>query len=241
MVEFFEEMKPSHQTWIKKQKLFFVASAPLKSDGTVNVSPKGYDSLRIINPKQVCYLELSGSGIETQAHVQENGRLTVMFCAFEGMPQIMRLMGRGRVVRVDTPEFDTLMATYFKDSQLEHARGKRAIIVQDIYKISTSCGYAVPYYDYKGERETLIEVYGKRDARTITERWLLNNKFSIDGLPGMRHPSMGKEFAGSSGSNSYPRDPSWFTFGPLWANVTVLATGISIGAAVASFVLQRRR
>ncbi|KAF9019881.1 hypothetical protein BGZ52_003022 [Haplosporangium bisporale] len=241
MVEFFEEMKPSHETWIKKQKLFFVASAPLTGKGTVNCSPKGYDSLRIINSKQVCYLELSGSGIETQAHLQENGRLTIMFCAFEGMPQIMRLMGRGRIVRVDTPEFDTLMTQYFQGSQLEHAVGKRAIIVSDIYKVSTSCGYAVPYYDYKGERETLINVYAKRDQKTVTERWLLNNKFSLDGLPGMRHPSMGKDLAGSSGSNSFPADPSLFALGSPLANVAVLSAGISIGAAVATFVLQRRR
>ncbi|KAF9404934.1 hypothetical protein BGZ94_003868 [Podila epigama] len=236
MVEYFEELKPSHEKWIKKQKLFFVATAPLTGKGIVNCSPKGHDSLRILNPKQVCYLELS----ETQAHVQENGRLTIMLCAFEGLPQIMRLMGRGRIVRVDTPEFEALMEKYYKGSQLEQAVGKRSIIVCDIFKVGTSCGYTVPYFDYKGERETLIKLYAKRDQKTVTSKWLENNTTSLDGLPGMRHPSMGKEYADDATSSWFSSSASLFSFGTTLANVTLLTAGVSIGAAVATFVLQRR-
>ncbi|KAF9109678.1 hypothetical protein BGX27_007350 [Mortierella sp. AM989] len=213
------------QEWIEKQKIFFVASAPLDSKGTVNTSPKGYDCFRIMNPNQVCYLELTGSGIETQSHVEENGRITIMFLAFESAPKILRLLGRGRVCRVDTPEFQALYNQYFAGSELEQVRGLRSIIVLNVEKVGISCGFGVPYYEYKGNRPTLKNYWGKKTGDQVTDFWVKENASSLDGLPGMRHAHMGPKFVHLAGSTSAL---SWLTN---WTGLQPLTFGASLAAA----------
>ncbi|KAG0305128.1 hypothetical protein BGZ97_001227 [Linnemannia gamsii] len=251
MVQFFDNISDDHAEWIKKQKIFFVGTAPLDGRGTVNNSPKGYDCLRVLNPNQVCYLEMSGSGIETQSHLEENGRITIMLTAFEGGPRIMRLMGSGRVVRVETPEFNTLMKNHYEGSELARASGKRAIILADVRKVSTSCGYGVPYFDYKGSRKTLIDTWAKRDEERVKEYWKTINKFSLDGLPGMRHELLGPEFVGTNRGVGeeivLPGEASWGALLRTWmqaspapANAAYLVAGAVIGSAISHLYSRRR-
>ncbi|KAF9926724.1 hypothetical protein FBU30_003756 [Linnemannia zychae] len=250
MVQFFDSISEDHTEWIKKQKVFFVGTAPLDGRGTVNNSPKGYDCLRVLGPNQVCYLEMSGSGIETQSHLEENGRITIMLTAFEGPPRIMRLMGTGRVIRINTPEFNSLFEAHYEGTELAQASGKRAIIIADIRKVSTSCGYGVPLYDYKGSRKTLIEVWSKRDEEAVKEYWKTKNKFSLDGLPGMRHELLGDEYVGKNRGPDSPimlPDESWSAFlknwiqaSPVPANAAYLLAGAVIGGVVSHIYTRRR-
>ena len=135
--------------FIQAQPLFFVATAPLAADGHVNLSPKGLDCLRILSPQRVAYLDLTGSGNETSAHLLENGRITFMFCAFSGPPNILRLYGQGRTVLPGTAEWGELRPLF-----PEHL-GVRQIIAAEISRVQTSCGYAVPLMDYVKPRDTL--------------------------------------------------------------------------------------
>src|SRR5690606_11935632 len=135
--------------FIQRQKLFFVATAPLAAEGSVNVSPKGYDSLAIIDPLTVAYLDLGGSGAETIAHVRENGRITLMFCAFEGRANILRLYGQGEIHPFDAPGFAEKLALF-----PGFARA-RAVVTVRILRIAESCGWGVPFFDFKGERDQL--------------------------------------------------------------------------------------
>ncbi|GJJ73509.1 hypothetical protein EMPS_05867 [Entomortierella parvispora] len=200
MGQFFDSISDDHAEWIKKQKIFFVATAPASVKGTVNTSPKGYDSLRILGPNAVCYLELSGSGIETQSHLEENGRITLMLLAFEGGPRIMRLIGRGRVVRLGSPEYNDIISAHYQNPESQpvvNSVGCRGIIMVDVRKVGTSCGYAVPYFDYKGPRPTLLNGFAKKEEEKVTDYWRTYNAVSLDGLPGMRHERMGPEWLGS--------------------------------------------
>ncbi|KAK3846066.1 MAG: hypothetical protein J3R72DRAFT_435213 [Linnemannia gamsii] len=249
MVQFFDNIGDDHAVWIRKQKIFFVGTAPLDGRGTVNNSPKGYDCLRILNPNQACYLEMSGSGIETQSHLEENGRITIMLTAFEGPPRIMRLMGTGRVVRVDSPEFNSLMEKHYEGSELANASGKRAIILVDVRKVSTSCGYGVPFYEHKGSRKTLVETWAKRDEERVKEYWKTINKFSLDGLPGMRHELLGPEYVGKNrglGPIVLPTESwsallkNWLQESPAPANAAYLAAGAVIGGVVSHLYSRRR-
>lgn len=177
MGKFFDSITPDHIEFIQKQRMFFVATAPLSADGHINMSPKGLDSFRYLGGNTVGYLDLTGSGNETSAHVAENSRITLMFCAFEGPPNILRLYGRGQVALPDTPEWDAL-APHF-----EIIPGARQIITAEISKVQTSCGFAVPLYDYVEDRPTLV-----RWAETKGEDGLIayrqqKNVCSIDGLP----------------------------------------------------------
>ena len=137
MSKTYERIDETLAGFIKAQKMFFVATAPLSGEGSVNVSPKGYDSLALIDERTVAYLDLGGSGAETLAHVRENGRITLMFCAFEGAANILRLYGRGRAVAFDEPDFAELKALF---PTFERAR---AIVVVDITRIADSCGWGV--------------------------------------------------------------------------------------------------
>lgn len=192
-----------------------------------------------------------GSGIETQSHLEENGRITIMLTAFEGGPRIMRLMGTGRVIRVDTPEFNALMKNHYEGSELAHASGKRAIILADVRKVSTSCGYGVPYFDYKGSRKTLIDTWAKRDEEVVKEYWKTINKFSLDGLPGMRHELLGPEFVGANRGVGeeivLPGEASWGALLKTWvqaspapANAAYLVAGAVIGGAFSHLYSRRR-
>ena len=124
--------------WIADQKMFFVGSAPLSAEGHVNVSPKGGEAFRVLGPLEVAYLDYTGSGAETVAHVRENGRIVVMFCAYKGPPKIVRLHGRGHVVPAGTPEYEEL-ARHFPENP-----GARAIIRVEVTRVANSCGYSVP-------------------------------------------------------------------------------------------------
>ena len=169
--------------FIKAQKMFFVATAPISGEGSVNVSPKGYDSLALIDERTVAYLDLGGSGAETLAHVRENGRITLMFCAFEGAANILRLFGRGRAVAFDEPDFAELKALF---PTFERAR---AIVVVDITRIADSCGWGVPIYEFKAEREQLHRHVDHRPFDEWAERRYEANAVSIDGLPALVRPA----------------------------------------------------
>lgn len=177
MGETWASIPDKYVQFIARQHMFFVATAPLSSEGRVNVSPKGLDTLRVISASQVAYLDLTGSGNETSAHMAENGRVTFMFCAFEGPAVILRLYGRGRTALPGTPEWDLLI------DRFDPMPGMRQIIVADIDRVSTSCGYAVPELTLKRERQALTKW-----SRRFTEEELADyrrelNSTSIDGLP----------------------------------------------------------
>lgn len=164
--------------WIRKQPLFFIASAPLSPQGHVNVSPRGYDTLRIIDPNQVAFLDLTGSGNETAAHVEENRRVTLMFCAFEGAPRILRLYGEGEVVLPGTEEWAELRPLFPADMP-----GERQIIRILVTRVQTSCGYGVPLMEYQGQRPRLREWAQDKGADGLERYWSDKNARSIDDLP----------------------------------------------------------
>jgi hypothetical protein len=164
------------------QHLFFVATAPSEADGHVNVSPKGRDSFRVLDDQTVGYLDFVGSGIETAAHLRQNGRICIMFCAFDGPPNIVRLHGRGQVVERHDEGFDTLKERFPGAS----APNARAIVVVRVTRISDSCGYGVPLFHYEGER-TQLEAWAERKGPDgVREYQRKKNHSSIDGLPGLR-------------------------------------------------------
>jgi hypothetical protein len=169
--------------WMLDQHVFFVGTAPLDGAGHVNVSPKGIaGSFAVLGPRSVAYLDRTGSGVETIAHLRENGRIVVMFCAFDGPPKIVRLHGRGDVVEPGDPGFDELAARFPSAG----ARGVRSIITVAVDRISDSCGFGVPVMEYQGDRETMDRwVSGKSDAELAAYR-RDKNAASIDGLPGVR-------------------------------------------------------
>lgn len=148
MAKFFDHITDGIHKFIEQQHLFFVASAPLSAEAHVNVSPKGHDCFRILSNTRVAYVDLTGSGNETSAHLYENGRITLMWCAFDGPPNIVRLFGQGHTVLPGDAEWDELSGLF------PNYLSARQIIVADIHKTMTSCGYAVPFYDYVGERDT---------------------------------------------------------------------------------------
>lgn len=170
---------PPVADWIRRQHLFFVATAPLDPAGHVNVSPKGLDTLRLLDDMTLAYLDLTGSGVETIAHVRENGRITLMWCAFEGPPRIVRIHGRGEVVGLDDPR----VAGLFPDLP-----GARAVIIVHAERIGDSCGYAVPLFRYEGERTKLVEWAERRGPDGLEAYRAAHNATSIDGLPGLPDP-----------------------------------------------------
>jgi len=179
MAKVFPAIDPALQAWIAKQHLFFVATAPLASDGLVNCSPKGLDCLRVLDAHTVAYLDLTGSGIETIAHLRENGRIVLMFCSFEKAPRIVRFHGVGRVHLTGTPEFDALLGHFIA------LAGMRSIIVVDVKRIADSCGFGVPRYAFEGERTTLTDLWTQRGETETCEYQRDQNALSLDGLPGL--------------------------------------------------------
>lgn len=174
MARFYAALEDKHRSFIAAQKLFFTATAP--TDTRINLSPKGMDSLRVIDAQCVAYLDLTGSGNETGAHLKHDGRLTMMFCSFDADPLILRLYGRGRVVRRQDAAWAEWRAHF------PVLPGERQIIVLDIESVQTSCGYAVPQYDYRGERDTLMRWAEKKGTLGLLEYWRDKNQISIDGL-----------------------------------------------------------
>lgn len=179
----YEQLDQHVQAFIQQQKMFFVATAPLSGDGLVNLSPKGLDTLRILDARTVAYLDLTGSGIETVAHLRENGRIVLMFCAFDGPPKIIRLHGRGEAIEPGEPAFDELAARF------PHHPSVRAIIRVHCQRISDSCGFGVPRYDFVGERSQLPDWTASKGADGMRTYRAERNARSIDGLPGLRGPS----------------------------------------------------
>jgi hypothetical protein len=172
----FDTITEQMRSFVSEQHVFFVSTAP-SNGGHINLSPKGYDSFRILGDNQVCYLDLTGSGAETISHVRENGRITFMFCAFTGKPNIVRFYGQGRVVRPGDTEWNELH-DLFEDSP-----GERSIIVAEIDRTSTACGYAVPFMDYVEDRQRLADHWDHKTDDELTEYWATKNSTSIDGLP----------------------------------------------------------
>lgn len=175
MAKFIEQLSPDLIGFIGRQKIFFVATAP--QAGRVNVSPKGMDSLRVLGPKTVAYLDLTGSGAETAAHIRDNGRLTLMFCAFEGEPLILRVYGQGEVVRPGLPAWVELKPKF------PDIPGARQIILLHVDSVQTSCGFGVPLFDYAGERSLLVDWAQKKGEAGLREYRQQKNRLSIDGLP----------------------------------------------------------
>ncbi len=177
MGKFHDAIKPAHRDFIQNQHLFFVSTAPLSADGHVNLSPKGLDCFRVLGDNKVGYMDLVSSGNETSAHTLENGRITFMFCSFEGAPNILRLYGRGRTVlpgTADWDEYSPVFALYPSTRQL---------IVADINLVQTSCGFGVPLFDYAGERDVHFKWAEKKGADGLFDYVQANNLTSLDGLP----------------------------------------------------------
>jgi hypothetical protein len=179
MGKIYDGITPELATWLKRQRLFFVATAPLGPEGLVNCSPKGMDAFRVLGPREVAYLDLTGSGIETIAHLRENGRIVLMFCAFEGPPQILRLHGRGEALLADSAEYEKLKAEF------PEYPGARAIVRIRVARISDSCGFGVPRYAYVGERDALLRWSESKGADGLRQYRRDRNANSLDGLAGL--------------------------------------------------------
>jgi hypothetical protein len=175
MAKFYTELDETLREFITAQKVFFVATAPSK--GSINLSPKGLDSLRCLDNRTVAYLDVTGSGNETAAHLLEDGRMTMMFCSFSGKPLIVRLRGRGRVVHQRDGEWPGLYALF------EETPGVRQIMVMEIESAQTSCGQGVPVYEFKHERDLLPRDAEARGPEGIEAYQRKHNMVSIDGLP----------------------------------------------------------
>jgi len=175
----FEEIDDRIQRWVERQHVFFVSTAPLAADGMVNCSPKGLDSLRILGPRKMAYADTGGSGIETVAHLKENGRIVIMLCAFEGPPKIYRFYGTGRSVEPHDEGFDTLLPM-FPDMPVI-----RNFIIVDIECIRDACGYGVPLYEFRSERDSLKNWADSKTESELFDYRIENNAHSLDGLPGL--------------------------------------------------------
>lgn len=170
----FEQLSDKHIEFIAQQKVYFVATAV--ADGKINLSPKGQDSFRVLSPTQVAWLNVTGSGNETAAHVQINPRMTIMFSAFEGNPLILRLYGSAQVIHHQDPEWNDLYPLF---SPLP---GARQIFKMSIELVQSSCGMAVPYFDFVGQRDLLNDWALKKGDDGVAEYWEKKNQLSLDGL-----------------------------------------------------------
>ncbi len=179
MGQVFEALDDRLTEFIRRQHVFFVATAPLAADGLVNLSPKGLDTFAVLDGRRVAYLDLTGSGVETIAHLRENGRIVIMFCAFEGKPRILRLHGRGRPVVPGDAGFDELVRCF------PHRPGIRSVIDVEVVRIADSCGFGVPLLDYRGERHQLDAWAEAKGPDRLAAYQARKNAVSLDGLPGL--------------------------------------------------------
>lgn len=170
------QISEEHREFIERQHMFFVCTAPLSDNGHINLSPKGFNCFRILSPTQVGYLDIVGSGNETSAHLLENGRITFMFCAFDGPPKILRLYGKGRTVLPGEEEWNEL------SEQFTILPATRQIIVSDIFKVKSSCGFGVPLYNYEGERDHAIKWAENKGEDGLEAYKKEKNMISLDGL-----------------------------------------------------------
>ncbi|PFH51589.1 hypothetical protein AMATHDRAFT_2868 [Amanita thiersii Skay4041] len=193
MGKLYDEIPEELVPWMRAQKVFFVATAPLAAGGHVNLSPKGNYG----QERQVWYEDLSGSGVETIAHLRENGRITIMFTAFEGAPRIVRLFGRGSVHEYGSTAYERLVG---EASKRQRQPGSRAVIMVDVYQVGTSCGWSVPLYSFERHRSGLNRWAAKREnadekaetagewcaEKGMKEYWISHNRSSLDGIPAMK-------------------------------------------------------
>lgn len=177
MGKFHQQLKTAHREFIAEQHIFFVSTAPLSAAGRVNLSPKGLDCFRVLSDSQVGYMDLVSSGNETSAHTLENGRITFMFCSFQGAPNILRLYGKGFTVLPGTEDWEKY-APHFTIYP-----STRQLIIADIELLQTSCGFGVPLFTYDGERAIHFEWAEKKGAEGLNEYIQQNNLESLDGLP----------------------------------------------------------
>ena len=175
MAQFYDELNPTLREFIARQHLFFTATTP--TDGRINLSPKGMNTFRVIDDLTVAYLDLTGSGNETAAHLKDDGRMTIMFCALEGKPLVLRLYGRGEVMPISS-EAGQKLHTHFSS-----IAGERQIIVLHIESVQTACGYAIPVYEFVGERDTLLKWAQHTGSDGLEEYRRAANQQSIDGRP----------------------------------------------------------
>jgi hypothetical protein len=179
MSKTYERITPEIADWIRAQKMFFVATAPSALNGHINLSPKGSDSFRVLGPLEALYRDLTGSGVETVAHARENGRIVVMFCAFEGPPKIVRLHGQATPITIEDPR-------YAEFAELFPANpGTRAFFHIRVDRVSESCGFAVPLYQFQSERDTLDRWAAKKTPEEMKAYRAEKNRRSIDGLSGL--------------------------------------------------------
>jgi len=175
----FEGIDEGLAQWISAQPLWFVATAPLAAEGHVNVSPRGYDSLRILGPDRVAWVDYTGSGVETIAHVRENGRLCLMFASFDHRPRVVRLHGRGRIALPGEAAYVDVVA------RCPAHPSTRAVVIVDVQRVSESCGWGVPVMDLVDERDLLRLSADKKGPEGMNSYRTLKNATSIDGLPGL--------------------------------------------------------
>ena len=179
MAKVYAEIDERIASFIEAQHVFFVGTAPAGAEGHINVSPKGLDAFRILDPKTVAYLDLTGSGVETIAHLRDNGRICIMFCAFDGAPKILRLHGQGEVIIPADPRFAALRARFATTERV------RSVIRVQLDRVADSCGYGVPLFRYEGERTHLTEWTARKGSDGIVQYQAEHNAHSIDGLPGL--------------------------------------------------------
>jgi hypothetical protein len=175
----YTEIDERLQKWIGRQHVFFVATAPLDAGGLINCSPKGLDSLRVLGPTTLAYVDVGGSGIETVAHLKENGRIVIMMCAFEGPPKIFRFYGKGRVIEPQDEGFAEMLA------QFPAQPSARNIIEVTVERTIDSCGFGVPEMEFSKDRESFRNYYGNKSDEFIDEYRRTKNTSSLDGLPGL--------------------------------------------------------
>ncbi|MCD0484029.1 pyridoxamine 5'-phosphate oxidase family protein [Streptacidiphilus sp. ASG 303] len=174
------------RAFVEEQSVFFVGTAPLAPDGHVNISPKGArGSLAVLDEHTVAYLDFTGSGAESLAHLRENGRITLMWCSFGATPDVVRVHGRGEPVFRDDPRWDGLIGHF---PQVSGHPGARAVVLVHALRVSDSCGYAVPFLEYRGERDLLVRYFGRRDEAFHADYVERKNAVSIDGLPAVPLP-----------------------------------------------------
>jgi hypothetical protein len=186
MGKVFDGIDEKLAAWIAAQRMFFVATAPRGDAGHVNLSPKGLDSFLVLNPQSVAYLDLVGSGAETIAHLRENGRITLMFCAFEGLPRIVRLYGRGEVLEPGDADFAPLAARFSRYPST------RSVIRIALSRIADSCGYGVPLMEFKGDRSHVADWAERKGAEGLRRYQVEKNRESLDGLPALRGETLAR-------------------------------------------------
>ncbi|CAN9232389.1 unnamed protein product [Alternaria sp. RS040] len=253
---FYETIPNSLVPWIKEQQMLWVGTAPLSGEGHINISPKGGQNFGILDERTFWYMDLTGSGVETHAHLHEpgNGRICVMFMAFTGPPKIVRIWGTGRPLENGTAEY----SAFVSDHKVETIPGSRSIIIVDVHQCGTSCGFSVPYYDFVGHRDILNEHFRKKEEKakkgdekeSIDYYWAWKSQLSIDGLPGMRR---GYEYAQKHGVKPLKKMVGPYAPGaekgvrgssngvdPMYLFV-VLLLGVVIGGAMALSVITPER